>query len=535
MIVRFDRIEKFSSKIHQYTKRQSVIIIHYMALRKYFKKMRYLLSDQWLMVAFCLFAAGFGSFFALSVPIGHGEDEHVNMYRAYSVSRGEFTTQILDTAVIDGKDVDYYGLTKVSTSLIDLEAAGNASRNESYCVIGSNSHPDVTSTDRHYNNAGCYQASKETASQRDEHSKESLSGGAGQTSTGGSSAYSFIAYIPGAIGFTIAQWFDMSAGGGVLLARLATLLFYIAVTALALGLLRDSKAKWLLFVAALLPGSLVLASAVNVDSVLLPLSFLLFALVVRGFKDRRLHAINIALLFAVAAILPILKAPYGVLSLAVLFLPIYASGYKGWLMRLATLAFIAIPALVFNVSVAHIDQVTSYAVNPDATHDGVRNLYWMFSQPLEFLSIFAHSFMVADWASGVNTLTHQRVRLPGFLNILSYILLFAAGVFAAQDFIKGKLRQRWPIISATLLAGVCAAVALPVLTVARGFVQPEIVAIQGRYFIPMLPFIFLSIGLLAGVKVKAEKAAAWGLLIAIMALLVLSAYWYFAQVYWWSA
>lgn len=134
----------------------------------------------------------------------------------------------------------------------------------------------------------------------------------------------------------------------------------------------------------------------------------------------------------------------------------------------------------------------------------------------------------------IGTLTQQRVRLPDSLTALSYSLMGVAGLIGAREFgatVKQRLRPLLTFLGIGLIGfvGIASAMYISYTRIGGG----EILGVQGRYFIPLLPFIFLGFGLLLRTTIRTGKTARIAFYAAHIVLLLLAAGWYHYKVYIW--
>lgn len=494
-----------------------------------------------IVIAYLLLSLAAGSFFAFAIPIGFTEDEDVHAFRAYTTSRGNFSTTDEFSAPsthAPTSDTYYIYKTPVSANLADYYYSVWHIRAASGCEFSI--MPKYGISFRYYQNSGCAKAeealvesSERIGSQRLDPNNSTI------VETAGASGYSFIGYLPSAIGFFAAQLINPSVETSIYMARIASLLFTIAVTVIALYILRNNRAKWLVFVTALLPGYLVLSIGPNIDAALLPLCLLFFALYIRLASDRSLsfrHPL-FWLITLVAILIPILKAPYAVISITAALLPLFSKGARGIGERIGHVVIILLPGILFNLSIRQMDAATGYLLFPDTPRSDDLMLFWMIQHPVEYIQLLIRSFLVSDYFSAISILTHQRVRLPAILTVMSYIALFTAGLYAAQDYIRRPLRKQLYFLVAIITAGIGAAIVLPTLSFARHTLYSDIIMAQGRYFIPFLPFIALMVGIMSRAVIKtANPRLTSGLFLLFVATtLLLSCVWYYGSVYLWAA
>lgn len=472
-------------------------------------------------IVFLLTALLGGIFFAFKVPIGFTEDEPVHVFRAYAVMHANLISDPVTPYTFNGETVTLYG-GMVPRSVTALEQyTGGGIRHDVFCLNAENRCSKLSPEKQQ-------EVTRLSNAPLDPSNKRAID-------MWGASYYFFLPYVPSAAGIAIGQLIGTSAGGLIIAARLASLLAFIAVTFWALYLLRHSRTRWILFSAALLPSSIVLAVSPGVDMMLNASAFLLFALIVRAMQDgKKLSPYLRALMFALAFALPLYKLPYAILSLAVLLLPIYRKGMFGIAWRIAIVLAIFVPALWWNALTADMAHTQAVLTNAQGiSPDFGGQIKYILLHPFAFIEIFIKSALTVDWFNQIGLLTQQRVQLPASLTSVSLGLIGIAGIVAALDFTKYK--ERWRTLAIFLGIGLLAFVgvvsAMYISYSAVG--APIIDGVQGRYLIPMLPFLALGAGLLLRVRLQVNKRAGALFAAAHVLLLFLACTWYYHKVFIW--
>ncbi|HEX6416346.1 MAG TPA: DUF2142 domain-containing protein [Candidatus Saccharimonadales bacterium] len=457
-----------------------------------------------------------GLFFVYNVPIGYGNDEGVHVLKASAISYGDIFSDPLGKGTTpEGNEVTTYGVA-AHVDIANLEHASGPARKIAECDPQSFcTQPSPEIKDKIQDLAGA---------DVDESSVTFID-------LMGANIYNPIAYIPSAAFIKIGNLLDLSAGNIVMLARLGSLLAFIVLSFWAIYLLRNSRAKWIVFCIALMPGSIVAAASVGVDSVLNGIALLVFALIIRVFTKEGLSTPLRIVLITGGLLLPLLKLPYAIISMAILFLPIYPSALKGWLTRFGLGTAMLLPALYWTIVTSGPNTTQSLWVHagstPPNTHD---QIMFIISHPIAYLESLIKTPLVNDWAGGLGALTHQvNLQLPSLLLLFGFLLTLLAAWMAVQD-ISSRHKKRFNYLMFAVptlsVLGIASA-----LYVAFNPVGAEIIeGVQGRYFFPILPFIAIAVALLIPVKLSLQHLTR---LFAAgnIAILLLTCFWYFSVVY----
>lgn len=301
------------------------------------------------------------------------------------------------------------------------------------------------------------------------------------------SVYSPLPYAPQALGVLAGRALGAPPVVYVWLGRALNLAFYAACVALALRVAPAHRIVFLLL--ALTPMALFEAASLGTDAPANGLAFLLAAAILRAADPARppVGAREVALLALVASALALTKQAYAPLAAASLAIPAARfPSRRAWRAGVATVtgAGLAAAGLWFALLLGLELPRLTYAADPAA------QLRWMAAHPLDAAAVPIHTAIVRAGAwlrTFVGVLGSLDVRLPGWVYIVHPIVLLAA---AALD---GGPRSPVRGAGRAALLGVTLATALSVLLLAYvGWTPPgddTVRHVQGRYFMPLAPFV----------------------------------------------
>lgn len=326
-------------------------------------------------------------------------------------------------------------------------------------------------------------------------------------------SYSPVAYIGPTIGVVVADIFNTSIGQTIFLARLGSLLVYVALIWLSIRLLRDSKLKWLIFVIALLPISLFQASVVTADSIATGLSLLFISLFIRLIQDKKLNTKNRTILnvfIGVALILPLAKINYIFLSLALILLPttLFRTNKAAIAIKAAVTTFAIMLGLIWT-SVINVSGNAPVSQRPD----GIKvipaaQISFVMHQPLHFIAACVIS-IVKGMDSYIQSITAligwNYISIPlVFIFALCLSIIFSA-MYAKDELIV--IRKKLLLLCILALGGIISI--FGALYVAFNPPGSRIVdGVQGRYFLPFLVPIVITIASYIPVEVKIKDKMA---------------------------
>lgn len=473
-------------------------------------------------VIFIVLAVLFGLFFALKIPIGYTHDEAVHAFRAYQLQAGQLFTHPIQKQVVHGETIALHG-GDVAQSVIDLEQLTSAgTRLQAICDENTNCHKPTPALQKEV------QAVSSAAVNPEEKVP---------VHTWGASYYFFVSYIPAAIGMQVAELLNTSAAGMIYAARIGSVITYTVICAFALYLLRGSRAKYLVFTVALFPLSITLAAGLGVDMLLIAVSLLFFALILRAFKEGTELSQNLRILLITTAILiPLLKFPYLPLSLMVIFLPIFKTDRRGLMTRILIGLLVVAPAIAWSLHTADI--MRAEAALSSAPGDMVSSsgqIHYILGHPFNLIAVLFTSVFTQNWLQYLGGVTQQGVPFPPIIYYFEIIPIAITAYFAACSF-KSITRRRYtvlPIIGGALFSIGAIFMSLYISYTPIG--HDIILGVQGRYIIPALPFLFFGAALCLPTRTINKK---WHNNLYIygtqLALLLICAVWYYYKVYVWA-
>ncbi len=337
-----------------------------------------------------------------------------------------------------------------------------------------------------------------------------------------------IRHLPCGIGFYLGIAMDLPMSWCVILAEIFSVLFYVAIGYLTL---RITPIKKDIFAFCLLiPQTLHMCASVNYDAVLIPVSMLLFAYILKLFySDEKVRWRNILIVLFLSVILLIVKPPYVLLALALFIIPLRQFELKiGSKFDLAVFVLkYRIPLLILAIAVgaAGLFLCRNISIVKVVLSD-------IFCLP-KFISLLIRSFFVQGnlriiqtvgmfgWHdSQVSTMfiiiffvmltyLNSTVSETGIKKMTAARRIWLVFVFAVIFLVIEIVFQRWTYdyFGWDLNVG---------LEVYKAYI-PEIntiLGVQGRYWIPILPLLLIGI---SGQAERKSKVFCWTVQIAYYA------------------
>lgn len=302
-------------------------------------------------------------------------------------------------------------------------------------------------------------------------------------------------YLPPAIGIKLARIMNLPLNWYVYLARVVSLITYIALAYFAIKYMPIGKR--FLMVISLLPTSLTQAGTIGMDGLVNGLSWLIIALTFAVLlKKLVITPTLLAVILFLAFYLATTKQGYVPLAALPLILPARLFPFdlkKVWVWRLFFGGLLLLTSLWYLGATSPIAEVIHRVQRPGLYVNEADQLHYIFQYPLHFLAIiFVQPFTLwaaSTYAGIVGVLTNRLVYLPLSVIALLYALLGITCFHKEKEHVSGKDRLYVLISSIGIFLATFILINLALyLSFTRvGFDRVE--GLQGRYFLPLLPLL----------------------------------------------
>jgi len=337
-----------------------------------------------------------------------------------------------------------------------------------------------------------------------------------------------INYVPQAIAFRVAAEAGVKPYYLLYISRLVGLAAGIFITWLAIRLIPSHK--YLLAAFALLPTIVFYRSYLHTDAITNSIAFIFIAVTLRAISEARPIRLNESFMIGLLGVfVASCKGAYLPLSLLVLAIPPGRFGTNGERVKFVIATVLA--AFVAGFGWMYLVKAYLFTGYTYQTYGGRpmpdEQLAFILSQPFQYLGVVVNTlFFTPFFLVSLRGIIAQ----PGHGYVLLYgwaygLVFFLFACVAVLDISSLKVNySRFVRALALFIFLICFGLALTLLYVQWTSVQaPIIKGFQGRYFIPLLPLLFLFIKpakevtqLLAGLSVTALgvlglSAASWSL------------------------
>ncbi len=316
------------------------------------------------------------------------------------------------------------------------------------------------------------------------------------------SYYSIVSYLPHVVAIFIAKQFNCSVGTMYYAGRLLTFLTWLLCIFFVIKMV--PLYKWLFTFICLLPMNIYVTNSFSADTVSNILSFLFLALVLKHtFSENRFRLKNLLSLIIIISLLALAKVVYVGLVLSFLIMPFTKFESKSRYFLFTSALFLIAFLVASYWSGIVMSHYTPYAEYNPKYRDWIclthySNYYeqkaYILSHGTYFLkviyrSIFKHPFTYLQGYIGF--FGNSDIPLPSWLLGLSYGVIIFVVLFEKNEF-TFTILQRVILFGASFCAFILLLLSQHLTwdAVGEGIVD----LVQGRYLIPIFPFLFLAIG-----------------------------------------
>jgi len=322
--------------------------------------------------------------------------------------------------------------------------------------------------------------------------------------------YSPLAYIGPTAGVMFANLLDFDIGATLTFARVFGLISYAVMGVLALWLVRNLRLRWLFFVGALLPTAVFQASMITADTALFGGVLIFLALFVRAVTDEKPSCRILIGLALLAAMLPLLKANFVLLSFIVAFVPLkgLASRRMSIIYRTSVIVIPVLVAIGWSL-LSRVSATPAYSQRADQQPISPGDqIAFALEHPLAVGTAWARSllhFGDAYYSGVFVTISGNDVPVPLAVVVLLSILTLLAALYGRS------LHERKDRVVLIPLAVACVLVVVSTFGALYAGFSPVgysiIDGVQGRYFTPLVVPLAILIGGLLPVRVTSRAGA----------------------------
>lgn len=296
--------------------------------------------------------------------------------------------------------------------------------------------------------------------------------------------------------------------------RLASLLSYLLLVWLAIRLIPSGK--WILLVLAVTPMALFQAATITPDALSNGIGFLFIAGCLRatqfktiGWREAGWLALLIFLLFlAKLNLVPLIL---------LLFLLVSPAQFA---QRRIFIALLITTVLLLLIEVAGWNVIATARADPLLANEANlgAQLLSILGHPFAFLRTLMRDFLTNGWTyfqGWINGYGYYYWTPPW---IISLFFLFGLAAALLRDSAPGPLNRKFRIAFLLVFAAGYLATVVSLYLTFTPVGSDEVLGVQGRYFIPLAPLLFLPLASLPWIRRFATLSSKWILIFLITAL-----------------
>ena len=302
--------------------------------------------------------------------------------------------------------------------------------------------------------------------------------------------YSPLPYLASALSIALGKLFDLSPLILLYLGRFGNLLLWLLIIFLAIKI--TPVFKWGFLVIALMPMTLFQAASLSADGIAISLSFLSIALFLKLALDDNIKKItrkHILIIISIGLLLGLAKMPYIMLILLFFLIPSKKFESMTKMFHIFGLTFLlgVLVIALWNFMVNGLYMPLDPGISLQD------QLLYILHYPVDFIQTLLNTssqyagelpfIVVGNWA-------YANSPIPSLIYYMYFFIILLVAAFDKGSF-KISLKQRYIILGLFLLiAGTIFVLEYLTWTYTGA---PVIHGIQGRYLIPILPLLFLTL------------------------------------------
>ncbi len=302
--------------------------------------------------------------------------------------------------------------------------------------------------------------------------------------------YSPLPYLASALSISLGKLFDLSPLILMYLGRFGNLILWIFIIFLAIRI--TPVFKWGFMAIALMPMTLFQAASLSADSIAISLSFLTIAIFLKLALDDNIKKIttkHILIIISISLLLGLAKLPYIMLILLFFLIPSHKFEGRKKMFQIFGLMF-----LLGVLIIAFWNFMVNGLYMPLDPGISIKDqLFYILQNPVDFIQTLLNtsskyagelpSVVIGNWA-------YQNTPIANWIYGTYLFALVLISAFDKSNF-KMSIKQKYILLGLFLLITGTIFV-LEYLT--WTYIGAQVIhGIQGRYLIPILPLLFLSL------------------------------------------
>lgn len=299
--------------------------------------------------------------------------------------------------------------------------------------------------------------------------------------------YSPVPYIISGFAVSIGKFFNLSPLILMYLGRLANLFSWILLTYYSIKI--TPVHKWIFFMISFIPLTLFEAASLSADSFMLGLSFLIIAIFLKYAFDehkQRMNIKDIYILFVILLLLALSKQVYLFLLFLIFLIP--SEKFESRKKMITVTVFLFLSILLITGIWSFLVKDLYVPIVPQISIMG--QIFYILGDPLRFPYVIFNTFLLIGPSYQILFIGNFILDIPlpvWWIGIYLLTIIPVALLDKNQICITFKQKMISILIFMIVLILICAIVYVSWTPIGQNTID----GIQGRYFIPILPLIFL--------------------------------------------
>ena len=299
--------------------------------------------------------------------------------------------------------------------------------------------------------------------------------------------YPPIPYLASALGMDVGKLFNLPVLFLLYIGRLMNLIVWLLLIYLAIKI--TPVHKWVMFLLALMPMTIFQGASLSADSFTIAVSFLVIAIFLKFAFDegkKLITNLDLVLLFGLVLMLTLSKPFYFILIFLFFLIPQYKLVNRGKMFSTFAVMFLSIVVIE---SLWYLATHTLYVPENYKTSI-LGQMSYILSNPLVFPRVMFHTLWASSYTYLIEAVGHIRwvIFLPRWVTY-SYVAVLIATAFLDKNEIKISRKQKF-IIAGTFLF-ICFMIFAVEYIAWTPVGKTTVGGVQGRYFVPVVPLLFL--------------------------------------------
>ncbi|AEG17345.1 DUF2142 domain-containing protein [Methanobacterium paludis] len=328
-------------------------------------------------------------------------------------------------------------------------------------------------------------------------------------------AYPPVPYLASALGMDLGKLFNLSPLFLLYIGRLMNLILWLLLIYLAIKV--TPVHKWVLLLLSLMPMTIFQGASLSADSFTIAISFLVIAIFLKFALDASKKVVtkkDIFILFTLVLMLTLSKPFYFLLIFLFFLIPSHKFGNRKKMFLIFSLIFLSIAVI------EALWYLTTHGLYvPENSNTSIRGqMSFILSNPAVFPHVMEHTLWKYSYLYLTESVGHLgwSIFLPQWLVYVYVVVLISVSLLDKNEIVISLKQKLVSLI--TLFAIVLMIFALEYIAWTP-IGQSMVGGVQGRYFVPIAPLIFL---LFYNKKIDYDVKNGLNVFIIIFILIILS-------------